>query len=189
MAAQRGFTLLEVVAVIGVVIVLAAALVPLVVKHIDSAREARARSDVQAIAKAIGNFREDVKEYPVRSGATPRYWYMLRSGGTAPAMGGVGWGTGRSDGLTSHLVQNAQGYSPWSAVTRTGWRGPYLPDDRPDPWGRQYLVSVRGFWDTGGSPAYRAWVVSAGPNGTLETDDQAGSLAGDDIGEFVYVAQ
>jgi prepilin-type N-terminal cleavage/methylation domain-containing protein len=186
---QRGFTLLEALAVVGVITILAATLVPMVVSNLESARLARCRSDVQALTKAVGSFRSDTKEYPTRNGATPSWWYMLSSGGTSPNMAAVGWGTTRSDALNEHLVRNTRGYAAWSDVSRSGWRGPYLPDDRPDPWGRQYLISVRGFWDKTGSPAYHVWAVSAGPDGALQTDDQADTLAGDDIGELMYVAQ
>ena len=48
------------------------------------------------------------------------------------------------------------------------WNGPYVNSDPIDPWGRAYVLSVKGM--RGGAGA-RGWILSAGPNGRIETDD------------------
>ncbi|MCB7129992.1 MAG: hypothetical protein J3T61_10700, partial [Candidatus Brocadiales bacterium] len=65
------------------------------------------------------------------------------------------------------------------------WDGPYLSGPRPDPWGNKYLALVQGMRDgeqAGGSTDVFGWVLSTGPNGKLETDDDSGELGGDDSG-------
>jgi len=68
--------------------------------------------------------------------------------------------------------------------TRPGWQGPYLVSLGPDPWGRAYIATV-GAIGPGRrplSPGAGGWVLSAGPNGVLETAPDASVLGGDDIG-------
>ncbi len=67
---------------------------------------------------------------------------------------------------------------------RSRWRGPYLARGSLDPWGHAYIISV-GAMESGGSPIApnaRGWIVSAGPNGILETAPDTLVLGGDDIG-------
>lgn len=49
-----------------------------------------------------------------------------------------------------------------------------------DPWGRCYLLNVRRLLDGHGG-----LLISAGPNGTIDTALDAGAPAGDDIGVLV----
>ena len=49
-----------------------------------------------------------------------------------------------------------------------------------DAWGQCFLMNV-GQWKTGG----RVWVLSAGPNGKIDTPLGATSVQGDDIGAIV----
>ena|SRR5687768_8628601 len=49
-----------------------------------------------------------------------------------------------------------------------------------DPWGRCYLLNVRGVMEAGGG-----LLISAGPNGTIDTPLDAASPAGDDIAVIV----
>lgn len=67
------------------------------------------------------------------------------------------------------------------------WRGPYVTQLGFDPWGRTYIVSV-GAMEANGrpvAPGARGWILSAGPNGVLETAPDASVLGGDDIGMIV----
>jgi hypothetical protein len=49
-----------------------------------------------------------------------------------------------------------------------------------DPWGRCFLLNVRGVLESGGG-----LLISAGPNGTIDTPLHAASPAGDDIAALV----
>lgn len=73
-------------------------------------------------------------------------------------------------GFGDLFVTNAFGVDHWS--------GPYLDDLPPDPWGRAFVVTVAGFPDA----RQRVWILSAGPNGRLETTSRDHAPHGDDIG-------
>ncbi len=61
------------------------------------------------------------------------------------------------------------------AATSTTWSGPYMMALREDPWERAYVVTP----SAGGSSP---WVLSAGPNGVIETDPLSRVIRGDDVG-------
>ena len=58
------------------------------------------------------------------------------------------------------------------------YKGPYLPGVEADPWGNQYVLGASNF-NVANGPVY---VLSAGPNGTLDTPMSSIALGGDDIG-------
>lgn len=67
--------------------------------------------------------------------------------------------------------------NPVSVLSRTGiWDGPYVSALPVDPWGSAYVVLGLGARDK------RFWILTAGPNGVLETTLDDISLAGDDGG-------
>ena len=72
---------------------------------------------------------------------------------------------------------------PWSDLLREngfgvqGWTGPYLEQLVADPWGQSYVITVEGFADQ----RRHVWVISAGPNGKLDTGARDGAPHGDDV--------
>jgi len=88
----------------------------------------------------------------------------------------------------NHLVVNdLETGADYPAIGRSRWRGPYVRHLTLDPWGNAYIISV-GAMEMSGSPIVlgaRGWIVSAGPNGVLETAPDAAVLGGDDIGTLV----
>ncbi len=70
-----------------------------------------------------------------------------------------------------------QGFGSESKIQIEGaWQGPYLHDIPTDPWRRCYLfVGLRAESD-------HQWLLSAGPNGILETSSSDLELKGDDLG-------
>lgn len=61
---KRGFTLVEIMVVIIVLTILAAAVIPNLTGKTDDARVARARSDVAALEAAIDMFKLDMGRFP-----------------------------------------------------------------------------------------------------------------------------
>jgi len=82
---KRGFTLIEMVVILGVLAILAAILVPVVEKSINEARVARARNEVQIIAAGMINSYKNVCRWPNtrRRNLTPnlRLLYSLEIAG------------------------------------------------------------------------------------------------------------
>src|SRR4051812_14897643 len=92
-ARNRGFTMLEMVVVLGIIAILAAVLTPMVNNYVDQSRTAKAQSDVRTIGEAIGRFERDVGRYPMWTLATGTNSALqdgtanivtLRSGGNLP---------------------------------------------------------------------------------------------------------
>ena len=56
---ERGFTLIEVIVVAGIIAILAGILVPMIFKEIDESRITRASADVRSISAAMIVFRRN----------------------------------------------------------------------------------------------------------------------------------
>jgi general secretion pathway protein G len=169
---RKGFSLIELIIVIAVISVLAVGMMSAWKAHLNNARKNRAKEDIQQIATAITAFYTDVGSYP----GAPTYNVMSGSGLTSvysvSFATGSGWAGYTAGILSGCLVSNDYGYA--------NWKGKYLPSDiKLDPWGRQYYL-LRA--PTGGN----VFLLSAGPNGTIDTTTGANGLIGDDVGILLY---
>jgi prepilin-type N-terminal cleavage/methylation domain-containing protein len=197
---NAGFTLTEIVIVLAIIGVLAAIFVPTINNYVENSKLRRAIEDGEMISLAIGEFQNELGEWPIwRNGSnitpTGLRYSVLRGPGTDPAMGaGMGWPalTGVTvDLLENHIQFNTPGSSGANAYpTGNGeraWRGPYMERFRPDPWGNRYLANVEWLWyGTVLANRFRpVFVISAGPNETIETAySQTGpglTVGGDDL--------
>lgn len=112
--------------------------------------------------------------------------------------------TGRVGRLNDHLVTDPITGSTVANYRNNGlnWKGPYSKTLNQDPWGRNYVVLARaashvlgGTTDSNTDPSTTTptsrltplyyWVLSAGPNGKLDTTQAHSELQGDDIGTVV----
>lgn len=195
---QKGFTLLELVLVLAVFAIISSVLVPMAVGMLEDADRAQAEADVRQLATALTRFYGDLKRLPSCAGddcsriGQPDALAFLASGDGAGELSR--WYPAESPGLQArwnlgarhhlsraarnnafnHLIRNdpnADGVIDARDYPRTrpGWQGPYLSHLGLDPWGRSYIIAV-------------GWILSAGPNGLLETAPDALSLGGDDVG-------
>ena len=118
-------------------------------------------------------------------------WYPAEQPGLTPP-----WNLRASDhpsraarnNAFNHLIRNdpnADGVVDGADYPRArpAWQGPYVSSLGRDPWGHTYIMAV-GAPRPGGprSPGARAWILSAGPNGLIETPADAIGPAGDDVG-------
>ena len=64
------------------------------------------------------------------------------------------------------------------------WKGPYIAKLAADPYGNNYVINIGAVTGTGTSTltTEKGWILSAGPNGTLNTDALDSSTSSDDIG-------
>lgn len=113
-------------------------------------------------------------------------------------------GSGLVENLNDHLVADHSLVANYR-VNGLNWKGPYSKTINQDPWGRNYVVLARaasfrlpGATETTTIPAdpttttlavtatpFYYWVLSAGPNGRLDTTQTSSELAGDDAGVVV----
>ncbi|MFQ5543400.1 MAG: type II secretion system protein [Nitrospiria bacterium] len=205
----RGFTMVEVVVVIGIVALLAGILVPLISQNLEDAKRARAKNEAVVIASAIGSLYKDVGMWPwtnadgptSTSGVNLLYTGSISSVPTAyspnPAVAGEdNWGVtsnaksladfvyfNNPDDDTGKTLQNESG-EDYTTSGEFKWRGPYV--EKPtilDPWGQSYVVNAKYL---PGNPAYtstvkhRVYVLSAGPNRKWETPFSDTTGDGDD---------
>lgn len=204
-----GFTLLEIVVVLGVVGALLAMLAPLAFTFILDAQRTQAQNDANRIAEAIGKFLQDVGVPPYKSTTSSPKSQKKESGDFDCLIGNDGFehttttdqttgswtsaagvqcqsGSATRDTLENHLITNTPGGSATKAYGTTGktaWKGPYLPSIPQDPWGNKYIVNI-GKIDPSVNKA--VWVISAGPDGNLETAADANAASsftagGDDL--------
>ena len=181
--ATPGFTLIEIITVLAILSILAGVLIPITIKNIDESRLTAAQKDTNAIVTAIVNFHIDTKLWPVYTtypGSENVYVLETAGGDDATATGNGVWLSANSDLFFEHLIDNQ------TNPQYTNWKGPYLGEFKPDPWGRKYYASIGSLWDNGGwaagaDPA-QAWVISAGPDGNIDTDPK-GTLNNDPTGD------
>lgn len=195
---EGGFTLVEVIVVLSVVLLLTGIAVPMLSSYLEDGRRTRASSEVKTIMAAFSQLYKDVGSTPARNGSgTNNTLYTLYSG---PTITSNPWGNSHSwsswainatygDRMDNHLSLNTPQDLVAGAYPTTGnmaWRGPYFGGTTPvDPWGRPYVMNVISGWYVNPNNYKRVWVVSAGANGIFDTDYQARAtdeLAGDDIG-------
>jgi prepilin-type N-terminal cleavage/methylation domain-containing protein len=182
---QGGFTLIEVVVVVAVIAILAAILTPFITKYISDSQTARAKNEAQVIAAAVTNAYKDLGRWPNRNTAVANYGGLFTgpAAGT-PALAFFGTATGWAapgatwNQLDTHMVNNGHGYP---AAGDNKWAGPYSAQLPVDPWGRPYVINAADFTAAATIPV---WVLSAGPNGIVETSINAATTVtgGDDVG-------
>lgn len=206
---NKGYTLVEVAAVVAVTAGLTAVVVPVAVEKAKDSKLAGAKMDCVRIAEAIIAFVKDTGEWPAYSSAGRDQYYVLRSGsGTVgpletdkydPQGASALWGSYYADLLDNHLVKDNPGgvQDGYKNTHKLNWKGPYAESfNKRDPWGNNYLVWIKAMHTPSGGSSVNnrttkeyGWIISAGPNGILETDETSGSLVNDDIGIMLYAAE
>ncbi|HTP05822.1 MAG TPA: type II secretion system protein GspG [Nitrospirota bacterium] len=170
---QKGFTLIEVIVVAGIIAVLAGILVPLIFKEIDESKIARASADVRSISNAVIILRKDTGQWPVSSSCQSTVT-LLTGAGNVPALAG-GWNGATP--LSFDLRLNTDDVPCWPNT----WKGPYLAAVNADPWGNAYITNADAFV-SGANPKPQVWILSAGPDGIVQTKVTDMVASGDDVG-------
>lgn len=173
---QDGFTLIEVMVVAGIIAVLAGILVPIIFKEIDESRKVRALADIQSISTAIIVFRKDVGAWPVTMpNCVTDVSLLFGDGALDDAKMGF-----TAMGFDSTAKLNLSVPFAHPAGCYAEWKGPYMAAVPPDPWGNAYIINAAAFYGAGG-----VWILSAGPNGVVETNIADSAVVNDDIGDKI----
>ena len=168
---SKGFTLIEVIVVAGIIAILASILIPLVLKEIDESRITKAQADVRSILTSIVVFKKDTAQWPNMDNGCAQSVTLLQGDGKVPNLTGMGYDTSVSSSMNDHLPADANS-------CYNNWKGPYIARVTADPWGNSYIINADGFL-IANQPV---WILSAGPNGQVETPTFSQTLLGDDIG-------
>ena len=195
-----GFTLIELTVVLAVIVTLALVLTPSIAGFINDARTTRARTDCQTLASAIIQFQRENGFFPAWTTANKggaglpqnRLQILVSPGRTPLEDQPTHWTTGVAGLLSDQLMTDAPGYAIRTPTSQYGWNGPYLSSEiGSDPWGNRYVVNIELIDSspsaTGSDGRVKAvvCVLSAGPNGTIETAFRqsvlSAVLGGDDI--------
>ncbi len=213
---RRGFTLIEIVIAVAIVAIFAAAISPMVFRHLEDAKITRAKSETETISTAILSYYKDTGRWPFTNANGPAGNTIDRVVsasnvstivGTGAGPGATNWGTyGTVKNLGDYLYFNnpdddssATGLNAdeagqdWASTGTSAWKGPYLDNyDLTDPWGNAYVISSRYFpgGHYTGTIRHKALVLSPGPDGSWQTsyaDATTEDILGDDIGTVVTV--
>lgn len=216
---QKGFTLVEMIFVLAIILTLVAIFLPLAMSKFADSKTARTNADLDAIAAALTNFFGDVDRFPTCDSAncdplndTNNNLKFLAFGtgsgsltGEYPDLStsGTAWDLSNNDSTVpernnayNHLVQNnpnADGTVGDSTTTgfkdykSSKWKGPYIAKLAKDQFGKDYIAHV-GAMETNGvkiSASGKGWIISAGPDGFLDTAPSDSTLSNDDLG-FIF---
>ncbi len=174
---QKGFTLIEVIVVAGIIAILAGILVPLIFKEIDESKITRATADIKSISTAIMVMKKDTGNWPNLDGSTvdcnPTMTLLVGAGNMPGNMAAQGY-----NGMTYSLIDSylaEEGTNCYGAK----WKGPYMAHVGKDPWGNAYIINADSF-----SATAPVWIISAGPNGQIDTAANSVTIAAgiDDVG-------
>ncbi len=120
---NKGFTLMELMVVIAIIVLLAGIMTPNVAKRLEKAKMTRAEADISAIETAIGMYENDLGRYPesigggVYAGLSAIQVLELRLTGRHPITE-----------VTDNLI-----------VTDRNWHGPYIKGIEQDSWKQDYI--------------------------------------------------
>lgn len=171
---EKGFTLIEVIVVAGIIAILAGILVPLIFKEIDESRITRAYADTKSVATALMVFKKDTGQWPVMDvNCEANISLLYGAGTTVTNLADMGFDSTMANDFKDHITSYAGTCYP-------NWNGPYIIPVTPDPWGHAYVLNASSF-PIKGSPV---WLISAGPNGLIDTPSNSEIIpAGvDDVG-------
>jgi type II secretory pathway pseudopilin PulG len=162
-----GFSLLELIVVMAILVGVAGVVFPLLSAEIQDSKISRALDDTSRIASALAKASRDVGFIPGADEAKMPPSAMLTAG-KRPA----GLPLGHQRKLGDFLGVDAPYHN-----TKNPWKGPYLGEVGADPWMRAYTVILPAKGEAG-----HVWVLSSGPDGVLQTSELSDSLCGDDVG-------
>lgn len=144
---------------------LTTSVVPVLSAGGNEALRDRTRVDCARIAAALTQAIHDTDRTALQ---TEHRGWLLGDGAIAE---GIDASAATTRALNDHLVSGA-------GAAQTGeWQGPYMMSVNPDAWGNAYAVDAASLRTDG-----TTWVISAGPDGVLETSGDDAETRGDDIG-------
>jgi type II secretory pathway pseudopilin PulG len=193
--------------VLAVIAVLTVLWLPLAFKWIELIQIWNANTSLNTLWTAVHSFTSDSCLWPASDGSSPRnqslkLLFACSEVGSCeskyPDVGTTDWNLTGDDNASpaknnqnNHLGQNdpnANGTpndaNDYATTGRCKWNGPYLFGLRDDPWGAAFVINIGAFLNSPTNTG-KCWLLSAGPDGVLQTSKGDTELSGDDVGFFV----
>lgn len=154
-----------------------------------------------AFGDGVGDLRD---RFPSDEPGLVNKWNLSRPGNTSviPARNNgfnhLGRNDPNADNISGSDLLGVRDYDETEGRSKR-WKGPYIANVSLDPWGHTYIVHV-GAMEENGNPVFitllraglfekpEGWILSAGPDGILQTSPTDTALAGDDIGFILFTA-
>jgi len=217
---QRGFTLVELIFVLAIIVTLASIFLPLAMSKFSESKTASTNSSIDAISAAFTSFfsyldrfptcdstdcdpltnsNNDLKflafgsgsgsltgTYPVSTSGSGSAWDLTTNESASPernnAFNHLGQNNPNADATVGDTASSTGDYKS------NKWKGPYMAKFGVDPFGFAYIAHV-GAMEDGGTKITttgKGWILSAGPDGVLDTAPDASVLSNDDIGYIFF---
>ncbi len=140
---RSGFTLIEIVIAVAIVAIFAAALSPMVFRHLEDAKLAKAQNETETVATAVLSYYKDVGAWPYTNADGPTGNGVARMNSHTVLAAGAGAGAGT-------------GAAKWSTEGTAKPMGDYLyfnnPDDDSSATGTNADEAAADWPTTGGCP-------------------------------------
>jgi len=163
---NRGFSMIELIIIIAILVGLAGVVVPIVSQEIQDSKKSHAIADINRVATALNQYIKDTLYFPTGNQGVTTYHYLFTDG--LMPQNNI-FNSGEASHLASFLNTNSNGGERW--------KGPYLQSIPADPWGNAYIINVNGFFNM----EEKAMIISAGPDGVIDTSLHSSSPQGDDL--------
>lgn len=168
-AYQKGFTIIELIVAISIIVILLSFIVPMTGKAKNKARVAKAKAEIAALETSLSAYYVDMGTYPTDTPANP---YESSNSVIIKHL------SGKTNGTGNYIS---------SIVSDDNWNGPYMEFDTEDilegefvdPWRNAYNITVAldSVIDDGNPPINNAFSFDISSDGP--TAD-----AGDDITNY-----
>lgn len=156
---------------LSIIVSLAGVVTPIVGSQTGADATHRAQVGMLEIVEGLRTYSLDTLYLPTgNQGRTDVSW--LYGPGVIPA--GNPFAAGGEARPLEHALMGPQ-------MGGRNWNGPYVDELQPDPWGNAFLVNVDGLIDT----REVAMVLSAGPDGVVQTEAWHLEAQGDDLLMFL----
>ncbi len=162
---RRGFTLVELLIVMAILVLLVSMVGPRLLGS-------KAKADISSVKTQIGMFQASLERYAIDMNTFPSKEQGLQALITEPSADSLG-GEGDGGGGEEFALEGDDNDSEGGG---SSWDGPYVKADKlpKDPWGNQYSYDFPATHNKQGIPD----IWSFGPDGQENTEDDITSWGG-----------